>query len=303
MANWRKTRTPAIYVAHSKSCPAYADAAARCRCKPSWRGRRWDPVAGKPIWQKATKNRGEVLTLARAPIEQGRRRIWPSSPTRGPTFEDARRAMARRRRARPHRPAPRPRQGVLRHDDRGHAPLLALPAAARVRAAGRVEEITEIDWQRWIDQLARDGLSRSTIAKHVSVASGIYAWASAPSRRLVPRNPLRLVELPPNDEKPRLRVALAPEAAALLAALEPEDRLPYAIAFYAGLRRAEIYRLEWDDVLDGDAIATRLLVRRSKSEAGTAAAPADRRQPPRRPRRRLGAPGPPARRARSSTAR
>jgi integrase len=55
----------------------------------------------------------------------------------------------------------------------------------------------------------------------------------------------------------------------LLAALEPEDRLPYAIAFYAGLRRGEIYRLEWDDVLEGDAIATRLLVRRSKSEAGT----------------------------------
>src|SRR4051812_3257703 len=134
-------------------------------------------------------------------------------------------------------------------------------------------EITEIDWQRWIDQLARDGLSRSTIAKHVSVASGIYAWASAPSRRLVPRNPLRLVELPPNDEKPRMRVALAPEAAALLAALEPIDRLPYAIAFYAGLRRGEISRLEWPDVLDGDRIATRVTVRRSKSEAGTGRRP------------------------------
>lgn len=135
------------------------------------------------------------------------------------------------------------------------------------------EEITEIDWQRWIDELTRSGLSRSTIAKHIAVASGIYAWASALSRRLVPRNPLRLVELPPNDEKPRLRVAFAPEAAALLAALEPEDRLPYAIAFYAGLRRAEIYRLDWDDVLDGDKIASRLIVRRAKSEAGTARRP------------------------------
>jgi integrase len=136
------------------------------------------------------------------------------------------------------------------------------------------EDITEIDWQRWIDSLARSGLSRSTIAKHVSVASGIYAWASAPSRRLVPRNPLRLVELPPDDERPRLRVALAREAAQLLAALEPEDRVPYAIAFYAGLRRSEIYRLDWEDVLDGETIATRLLVGRSKSDAGT------RRRPP-----------------------
>jgi integrase len=73
--------------------------------------------------------------------------------------------------------------------------------------------------------------------------------------------------------KPRLRVALAPEAAQLLAALEPEDRLRYAIAFYAGLRRSEIHRLEWPDVLDGDHIATRLMVRRSKSEAGTARRP------------------------------
>ena len=35
MANWRKTRTPGVYVAHSKSCPAFKDADARCRCKPS----------------------------------------------------------------------------------------------------------------------------------------------------------------------------------------------------------------------------------------------------------------------------
>src|SRR4051795_4853147 len=130
-------------------------------------------------------------------------------------------------------------------------------------------ELTEIDWQRWIDELTRNGLSRSSIAQLVSLASGIYAWAAAPSRRLVERNPLRLVELPPNDEKPRMRVALAPEAAALLAALEPEDRLPYAIAFYAGLRRSELYRLEWPDVLDGDGIATRIHVMKSKSDAGT----------------------------------
>src|SRR4051812_16525480 len=130
------------------------------------------------------------------------------------------------------------------------------------------DEITEIDWQRWIDELARSGLSRSTISTHIAVASGIYAWASAPSRRLVPRNPLRLVELPPNDEKPRLRVALAPEAAALLAALDPEDRLPYAIAFYAGLRRSELYRLQRARGLGRRPNATRLLVRRSKTDAG-----------------------------------
>ena len=93
-----------------------------------------------------------------------------------------------------------------------------------------------------------------------------------------------------------MRVALAPEAAALLAALEPEDRLPYAIAFYAGLRRSEIYRLEWPDVLDGDRIATRILVMKLQERRRHPPPAADRRQPPHDPRRRLGAPGPPARR-------
>jgi integrase len=68
-----------------------------------------------------------------------------------------------------------------------------------------------------------------------------------------------------------MRVCTAEEAARLLASLEPDDQVAYALAFYAGLRRAEIYRLEWPDVdLDG----FRLHVRKSKSEAGT-----DRRPP------------------------
>lgn len=135
------------------------------------------------------------------------------------------------------------------------------------------EEIGEVQWQVSVDELAASGLSRSRIASHVAVASAVYSWAVAPSRRFVTRNPLRLVELPPNDERPRLRVAFADEAAQLLAALDPEDRIPYAIAMYAGLRRAEIVRLEWREVLDGEAIASRLLVAKSKSEAGTGRRP------------------------------
>jgi integrase len=107
-----------------------------------------------------------------------------------------------------------------------------------------------------------------------------------------PRNPLRRVELPPNDEKPRLRVPFAAEAEQLLAALEPEDAVPYAIAFYAGLRRSENHRLEWPDVLDERTIASRLLVTGSKSEAGRERRPPDRGAAPRRAAPRLAAPGP-----------
>ncbi|WP_028060346.1 site-specific integrase [Candidatus Solirubrobacter pratensis] len=94
-----------------------------------------------------------------------------------------------------------------------------------------------------------------------------------------PEPPPRPTQPAPPRRAPAQRRATPPprrpgaEAAQLLAALEPEDRLPYAIAFYAGLRRSEIYRLDWEDVLDGDHIATRLIVRRSKSEAGTSRRP------------------------------
>jgi integrase len=127
-------------------------------------------------------------------------------------------------------------------------------------------EITEVDWQLWIDRLSAEGLSRSRIANQVSVVSAIYGWASRPTRRLVPSNPVRGLELPPNDEKPRTRVAPLEEAEQLLAALDPDDRVPYALAFYAGLRREEIYRLRWEDV---DVDGYRLVVRRAKSAAGT----------------------------------
>jgi integrase len=127
-------------------------------------------------------------------------------------------------------------------------------------------EITEVDWQLWVDRLSAEGLSRSRIANQVSVVSAIYGWASRPTRRLVPSNPVRAIELPPNDEKPRTRVAPLEEAERLLAALEPDDRVPYALALYAGLRRAEIYRLRWEDIeVDG----YRLIVRKAKSAAGT----------------------------------
>ncbi len=126
--------------------------------------------------------------------------------------------------------------------------------------------LDEERWQQWVDELALDGLSRSRIANHLAVASAIYGWASRPTRRLVGRNPIVGVELPPNDEKPRERVATAAEAAELLDALPADLRVPYALAFYAGLRRTEIHRLEWPDV---DLEGRSLIVRRSKSDAGT----------------------------------
>jgi hypothetical protein len=61
-------------------------------------------------------------------------------------------------------------------------------------------EVSEVDRQLWVDRLSEEGLSRSRVANLVSVASAIYGWASRPTQRLVPRNPIRGIGLPPNDE-------------------------------------------------------------------------------------------------------
>jgi integrase len=79
-------------------------------------------------------------------------------------------------------------------------------------------------------------------------------------------NPTIGVELPPVDEVKRDRAATAEQAEALLEPLAAEDRVPYALAFYAGLRRSEMDRLEWADV---DLDRLWLVVRQSKSAAGT----------------------------------
>jgi hypothetical protein len=62
MAHWRKTKRPGVHVAHQLRCPARDNEDGRCRCEPSWRGRRRHPVTGNAAWQKpVTKDRNEVL--------------------------------------------------------------------------------------------------------------------------------------------------------------------------------------------------------------------------------------------------
>jgi hypothetical protein len=50
----------------SAECPAVERRDARWRCRPSWRGRRRDPLTGRPEWQKpVVRDRSEVLRATR----------------------------------------------------------------------------------------------------------------------------------------------------------------------------------------------------------------------------------------------
>lgn len=264
MAAFRKTSTPSLYVRHQKGCPReLSDDGGRCRCEPSYRAIRRNALTGKPEWSPSSKDKAEPLTWLVAGAKG-------ADAVRAAVAEVSFETLARRWLEGVKSGAIGKRRGrsgagysetTLAGYERSLENFL-LPEFGAFPAS----EVSELEWQMWADRLSREGLSRSRIANHIAVASAVYGWASRPTRRIVARNPLLAVELPPNDEKPRMRVADGDEAKTLLAALREDDAVPYAIAFYAGLRRAEIWRLTWDDVdLNGQAI----VVTKAKSEAGT----------------------------------
>jgi hypothetical protein len=104
MANWRKTKTPGVYVAHQLRCPMLNNDNARYRCEPSWRGRRRHPVTGAAEWQKpVTKDRNEVLSwlgVGRRGASHTRERAKASR-----TFESIGDEWLGGRQGRTHRPA------------------------------------------------------------------------------------------------------------------------------------------------------------------------------------------------------
>ena len=260
---WQRTRHPGVYVRHRKGCPRAESATERCRCAPAYRASRRHPISGKVISSGSYPDINEALTWLAAAGDKAEPLLRERAAA-GPTFralsdewwegvEQGRIGKRRGNRAYS--------ETTLKGYDRSLRHVLVPEFGARPAA-----EVSSREWQLFVDRLAREGLSRSRIANHLSVVRAIYGWACRPTRRLVAENPTIGVELPPVDEVARDRVATAEEAEALLEPLSPADRVPFALAFYAGLRRSEMDRLQWPDV---DLDRLWLVVRKSKSEAGT----------------------------------
>lgn len=110
-----------------------------------------------------------------------------------------------------------------------------------------VDKLRRSQVQRWVDWLGSKRAA-GTVRNTWAALAALYSWLLPRHDELV--NPTDGVILPAPG-KPRERYASPAEASALLAALEPELRLPYALAFYAGLRHAEIRALRWED-FDGE---------------------------------------------------
>ena len=234
-----KTRWQGIFARHQIAC-ALGAGGARCNCKPSFYGVVWDRKRKRQVktqrlpTPKAARNARSNL------LERLERGELPD--TAGISLKDARtRFIASAREGR-----------ALNKHGRRYKPraiddikeVLKVHVEKRL-GSKRISTIRRGHVQSLVDALAPE-LSGSRVRSIVNALRSLYRWAQ--DRELASHDPAALVRLPAMDATPIERVASPAEFARLLAALEPRDALPYALAGYAMGRRAQIVRLRWPEV-------------------------------------------------------
>jgi integrase len=106
----------------------------------------------------------------------------------------------------------------------------------------KLADITASELDAWLRSLSVAPLTRNTFRLHLSV---LFKFALA--RGWVSTNPVALVHKVKSPDK--LPGILAPEQAARLLEASSHQTLPYfAIGLFAGLRSAELVRLEWKHI-------------------------------------------------------
>ncbi len=143
--------------------------------------------------------------------------------------------------------------GLMRtRGGRAYAPstLVSLERSYRlhVRArlgSARLDAVTLMDIQDWVDDLQRAGMCAATISTVLLPLRLLYRNAKRLGQVVV--SPVTGVEFPAQGRRSRKPVDVA-EVHALMRALAPADYPFWGLAIYAGLRRGELLGLYWEDV-------------------------------------------------------
>jgi integrase len=231
---------------HSRSCRSRGGG--RCSCDPSYEAQVWDPAEAKPV-RRTFQDIGAAKAWvrdAKIALRRGRRlaRTVPALAQAGEAWlEQARTGVIRATGGRRYKPATiREYERALRR--RANPALGAEP----------LDQITRVDLQELVDELAAGGFGATTIETTLNVIRAIYRHELARDR--IKGNPTRGVALPSGGNR-RERFATPAEAKALLAVLPEKDRAVWATAFYAGLRRGELIALR-DHAIDLKAAEIRV---------------------------------------------
>ncbi len=243
-----RTRWQGVFARHQTGCavdglppkPDLGDVAKACDCRPSYYGKVYDRVRSRYISTKrysttaAARGARQSLLLALASGDLSRRSPMRLREARVRFVDAAREGSALNKFGRVYK------QSAWEDLDE----CLGKHVVPRL-GARRLGEVQRGDIQQLVDELAPK-LSGSRVRSIVNAIRSLYRWAQ--DRDLVGHDPAASVRLPAMNAKRRSRVATPREFAALLAALEISDALPYALAGYAMGRRAQVQYLRWRDV-------------------------------------------------------
>jgi integrase len=244
----RSTQLAGIEVRHQDRCRTREDSFFSCNCSPSYRGRitvgRNERISGPWKRSLAEAKAWRAKTLAR--LERGEY----ERPTRRTVAEaaaewiaGARIGAVRNKAGRRYKPSALRSYEIAFHSR-------VIPVFGRDPMAA----ITRPRLQQWVRTLLADGLSASTVRNTLAALQVLYRHALYGGEVQV--NPTLGLKMPAMERREPRFVPPA-EAAALIEALTPEDGAIYATAFYAGLRRGELWALRWGDV-DFDARVIRV---------------------------------------------
>jgi integrase len=235
---------------HSPACPARGDG--RCNCG-----------AGYEAWVYLPRERRKVRKTFSRKAEA---KAWRTDALRAASRNDLRPAA---RDARTLASAlaefidgmgegtirPKGREAYKPNTIRSYERALRVHIAPSPVGQLKVTDVQRRDLQQLADELLASGLAVGTVSNVFNPIQAFYRRAV--HRGDLPINPAAGIDLPNGGSQRPARIASAAEAAALLAALAPEDRPVWATAFYAGLRRGELQALRCCD-LDFEASLIRV---------------------------------------------
>jgi integrase len=231
-------RFPGVEVRHARSCPAKGWQ--RCSCKPSYRGVVYSKADKRRIQssrfstpQEATRWRQDAQVDLRRGV---RRAVAPVTVRQFAEewLEGAKSGTNRTRSGRPYKPS------ALRSYEQALTERI-LPDLGAIKFG----ELDRNDVQDLADRLQAKGLSASTVRNAIVPLRAICRRAVA--RRQIQVNPTAGLELPAVEGR-RDRFATPKEAEVLIATVPEQDRVLWATAMYAGLRRGELRAMRWEDV-------------------------------------------------------
>jgi integrase len=237
MATRRQSRPEGIVVRHSSYCPNKSGGA--CDCRPGYQAQVFSQRDRKTI-RKTFRTLSDARAW-RAEAHSALRLGTLRAPTRTTVAEAAaewlsaaKAGVVRNRSGQPYKPS------ALRSYEQSLNTKI-VPELGHLR----LSSLTRAAVQDLVDRLVASGLKPSTVRNAILPLRAIYRRAIGRSEVLI--NPTLGLALPSGSGR-RERIARPAEAAALLEVLPPQDRVAWAVALYAGLRRGEIRGLRWCDV-------------------------------------------------------